>query len=260
MYHLHAKLIRRTDGRSATAASAYRAASRIVDQRTGLTWDFRRKAHVHPLPMVLPDGTPIEWADRSALWNAIEIHSKRQDAQVAREIEVALPHGLTPEDETILVQSFARWLVTEYGIGVDPSIHRLPGNHHAHLLTTTHTLGPNGIGPKARALDPIAARRATPAASSAVEVIRGAWEDLVNDALAGTGRRVDRRTLAAQGIDHQPQRHQGPAATAIAKRGEQPNRTRRPRPTQEDPDETQPRKRRRPEPEHVHQRQRAHRR
>ena len=225
MFHLHVQILRRADGRSATAAAAYRSASKITDQRTGQVWDFTRKRFAEPLPLILPEGTPPGMADRAFLWNEVEIHAKRHDAQVAREIEVALPHGLTADGEISLVQRFAHWLSAEYGIGVDACLHRAPGNHHAHLMTTTTTLGPGGIGPKVRALDPIASKKGNAAAASPLEAIRAAWECLINEVLSGTGRRVDRRTLAAQCIDRTPQQHQGPTATAIARRGGTPERT-----------------------------------
>jgi hypothetical protein len=230
MFHLHAQIIRRSEGRSVTAAAAYRSASRITDQRTGQTFDYTRKRQVHPLPLYLPEGTPPELADRSSLWNAIEAHNKREDAQVGREIEVAIPHGLPPADEVNLIDRFGRWLVRSYSIGVDACIHRPPGNHHAHLLTTTSSLGPKGIGAKVRALDQIACKKGNAGATSPIEAIREEWEALVNETLAESGRHIDRRTLAEQGIDRLPQRHQGPAATAMARRGAQANRARNPRP------------------------------
>ena len=42
-YHAHLKSISRADGRSATGAIAYRAACKIVDERTGLEFDFTKK-------------------------------------------------------------------------------------------------------------------------------------------------------------------------------------------------------------------------
>lgn len=42
-YHAHLKSISRADGRSATGAIAYRAACKIVDDRTGLEFDFTKK-------------------------------------------------------------------------------------------------------------------------------------------------------------------------------------------------------------------------
>ncbi len=45
-YHLSAKVVSRSTGRSATAAAAYRAAARVRDARTGELHDFVRKRGV----------------------------------------------------------------------------------------------------------------------------------------------------------------------------------------------------------------------
>ncbi len=43
IYHLSAQIIRRSAGRSAVAAVAYRAHERIEDERTGLVHDYSRQ-------------------------------------------------------------------------------------------------------------------------------------------------------------------------------------------------------------------------
>lgn len=91
IYHLSAKAIGRSQGRSSTAAAAYRAGVRITDERTGLVFDFRRKRGVDGSEIFTPDGSQPE---RGALWNAVEKVEKRADAQLAREVEIALPREL----------------------------------------------------------------------------------------------------------------------------------------------------------------------
>ena len=118
IYHFDASVISRSKGRSATAASAYRAAERIVDRRTGEVHDYTRKHGVEHTEILAPAHAP-DWArDRSALWNAVEQIERRKDAQVSREVRVALPSELTPEQNRDLVRGlkahaeiggFARW-------------------------------------------------------------------------------------------------------------------------------------------------------
>jgi hypothetical protein len=99
IYHLSMKPITRSSGRSAVAASAYRAGECLTNERDGLTHDYTRKSGIEHAEIVLPRGSTAEWArDRSALWNAAEAAEKRSDARVAREFEIALPHELTPEE------------------------------------------------------------------------------------------------------------------------------------------------------------------
>ena len=89
-----------------------------------------------------------EWAhDRNRLWNQAERAEKRKDAQLAREIEVSLPHELTAQQREWLVKDFAREAFVRQGYAVDIAIHAPDKdsddrNHHAHLMVTMRTLGP----------------------------------------------------------------------------------------------------------------------
>ena len=220
-YHLSVKTVSRSDGRSATAAAAYRSGVQIVDERTGEVHDYRRKSGVVSATLFLPEYAP-EWFSASAvLWNAAEASETRKNSTVAREFEVALPDELSPAQRQELAHAFATELVKHHGFAADVAIHA-PGkegdqrNHHAHILCTTRRIGLNGFGDKTRELDD--------RASGAAEVTRWreVWADLTNSALerAGHSARVDHRTLKAQGIDREPTIHLGPAATAIERRGQ----------------------------------------
>ena len=57
-YHLCCKVISRGQGRSATAAAAYRAAERILDRRTGIEHDYSRKQGVVRSEVLLPRDAP----------------------------------------------------------------------------------------------------------------------------------------------------------------------------------------------------------
>src|SRR3954447_11447996 len=83
IYHFSAKVIGRSSGRSAVAAAAYRSASALLDEREARTHDFSHKADVVHSEILLPDGAPEHWSDRSILWNAVEASEKRKDAQLA---------------------------------------------------------------------------------------------------------------------------------------------------------------------------------
>ena len=81
-----------------------------------------------------------EWAqDRNRLWNEAERAETRKDAQLAREIEVGLPHELTAEQRRWLVQDFVREQFVRKGYAVDVAIHAPDKesdarNYHAHIL------------------------------------------------------------------------------------------------------------------------------
>ncbi len=215
IFHCSAKSISRATGRSATAAAAYRAGERIIDERTGDVHDYRRKKGIRHAQIFVPPGIRIP--SRSALWNMAEATEKRKDAKIARELEVALPAELNSLDRWHLAQHFARAIVERYGVAVDMCIHA-PGkkgddrNHHAHFLTS---MTPGGFGEKTRVLD-------SPRTSGQeVAAVREIWARLCNRFLEQRfiNERVDHRTLKAQGIDREPTRHLGVAASSMERRG-----------------------------------------
>ena len=107
IYHLSAKVMSRSTGRSIVAAAAYRSGSRLVDDRTGTVHDYTRKSVDHT-EILAPAGSPDWVYDRQQLWNRVEAVEKRKDAQLAREVEVALPRELTPEARIDLLRQFGR--------------------------------------------------------------------------------------------------------------------------------------------------------
>ena len=157
-FHLAVKTIGRSAGRSATAAAAYRAGVEITDERTGLVHDYTRKQGVEHSALVVPADAPAWANDRAALWNAAEQAETRKNSTVAREYEIALPAELSAEARRELALGLAREISERHGVAVDVAIHA-PGregdqrNHHAHLLTTTRRIGPEGLGEKTRELD-----------------------------------------------------------------------------------------------------------
>jgi hypothetical protein len=198
IYHFDASVISRSKGRSATAASAYRAAERVVDRRTGEVHDYTRKHGVEHTEILAPEHAP-DWArDRSALWNAVEQIERRKDAQVSREVRVALPSELTPEQNRDLVRGFVRDQFVDRGMVADIALHA-PGregdqrNHHAHIMLTTREIGPEGFGAKNRDWN----------AKDLLVDWRSSWAEHVNQTLerCHMRERVDHRTLEAQRED-----------------------------------------------------------
>ena len=232
-YHLAVKTVKRSAGRSATAAAAYRAGEVITCEREGRVHDYARKSGVEDSFIVAPEEAP-DWAhDRAALWNAAEAAETRSNAVVAREWEIALPAEIGADARRDIAETFARHLVERYGIAADVAIHAPhregdDRNHHAHVLTTTRELGAGGLGKKTRVLD--AARTGGPE----VTVMRELWAGLQNQALerAGQAERVDHRSLErqrdsakalgdrerAEELDRAPEVKLGPVVSAIERR------------------------------------------
>ncbi len=218
IYHLSVKTISRSQGRSATAAIAYRAGEKITDDRTGQAHDYTRRRGVEYTEVFTPEGAEKWASNREQLWNAAEAAEKRINSTVAREFEVALPSELNREQRLELVREFAGELVKRHGLAVDVSIHE-PGkegdhqNHHAHILCSTRRLGAEGFAEKSRELDD---RK-----SGEVEKWRTRWAELCNRRLelAGVEARVDHRSLEAQGIDRVPTTHLGSNVIRMERRG-----------------------------------------
>jgi len=199
-YHFSVKIIGRSDGRSAVAAAAYRAGELIERDETGDGQDYRRKGGVVSADILAPEGA-AEWArDRSKLWNAVEARETRKNSQLAREIEVALPHELDDETARALVLDWARTELVELGMIVDVCIHDPepgPGeerNRHAHILCTQRQI--DEARPDGWAKD----KNRSWNSPALMQSWRESWADAQNAALkaAGSEARVDHRSLEDQ--------------------------------------------------------------
>ena len=150
----------RSTGGNAVRSAAYNCRSPMVDERTGERFDFRRhrkSGDIH-LGVRVPEGAPAEFCNPVHLWNAAEVAEKRKDAQVAREIVLALPKEGSAEDWVALLERFASKHFVAKGVAVQLDIHEPDeetANPHAHILITTRRLTPAGFETvKARDLDP----------------------------------------------------------------------------------------------------------
>jgi hypothetical protein len=223
IFHVSMQKVSRGEGRSVVACAAYRSGQDLICEREGRahTYNWRSvQGQVGQTFLFLPSG---ETTDRQQFWNSIESHHKRGDAILAREIEVSLPHELTHEQRAKIVHDYAIELSLRYGVGVDASIH-MPCegelNHHVHILLSGCIVDHNGkLGNKANELDPIWCKRNKVENPAERERVR--WQDIANGALeaAGFSERIDHRSLAAQGVDRQPQVHRGVGADEMERDG-----------------------------------------
>lgn len=122
IYHFSAQVIGRKVGRSAVAA-AYRSASRLRDDRLGRDQDFSAKRGVVHSEVMLPENAPEEWSDREKLWNDVEAFEKRKDAQLAREIEFAIPREMTERQGVELARAFVHSEFVDRGMIADLNLH-----------------------------------------------------------------------------------------------------------------------------------------
>lgn len=232
-YHLSVKTIKRSAGRTATAAGAYRAGERIECQREGRIHDYTRKQGIEETFIVAPETAPAWAQDRSRLWNEAEASETRRNSVTAREWELALPSEISAEDRSQITREFAEELVSRYGVAVDVAIHAPhregdQRNHHAHVLTSTRKLEAEGFTAKTRVLD------SAKTGGVEIEQMRGVWAELQNRALERVGEveRVDHRSLEkqreaaqergdelkAEELDRDPELKLGPAANSMERR------------------------------------------
>lgn len=223
------KPVARSGGRSAIAAIAYRTGTKLLNERDGLLHDFTAKRGVEHKEIVLPDGVNAAWAfDRSLLWNRVEQSEKRRDARLAREFEIGLPHELSREQRIALTREFARYLANRYGTAVDFAIHTPSRgsdtrNTHAHLLMTTRTVKPEGLGEKTliERENKWLVSQDQPTSHIQLRNIRQAWERHVNRQLARARLdvRIDHRSHLERGIEIEPTQHMGVHAFQMDRRG-----------------------------------------
>jgi MobA/MobL family len=215
----------RSNGKSATAMAAYRSGSIIVDKASGKIHDYTKKQGVDHSEILSPiAATPNnKWlTDRCELWNRVEAGEKRYDAQLTREIIIAIPRELGRNDQIALVQEYVQSSYVDRGMIADINLHHLEGeNPHAHVMLTMRELkvdeqGIVSFGNKDRTWND----------KKLLIKQKLEWDGLANKYLerAGFDVRIDSRSYEEQGIERIPQIHLGVEATAMRKQGIATNR------------------------------------
>ena len=223
LYHFSAKIVCRSRGQSAVASAAYRARTRLLDERLGKTFDYSRRRGLVRCEILAPDNVPDWMRDREQLWNAVEKVEKRKDSQLARSLDIALPHELGIDHNIELLRGFVQEQFVDKGMIADIAVHAPGGegdtrNIHAHILLTTREIAGPGFGLKARRWN----------RDEELEEWREAWADHANRVLEREGfeERIDHRSLVDQGIDREPTIHIGPSGKHMEQRGKPSDRAR----------------------------------
>ncbi|MFF0948124.1 Ti-type conjugative transfer relaxase TraA [Rhizobium leguminosarum] len=246
-----ARVISRGAGRRIVPAAAYRHRAQMTDKEAGTSFSYRagRAELVHE-ELALPTHIP-EWlrtaidgrtaaVGSEALWNAVESFEKRPDAQLARELIIALPEELTQTENIALVREFVRDNMTSKGMVADWVYHDKDDNPHVHLMMTLRPLTEEGFGAKTvqvldeggkplrvATLDRPKGRIVSRAWAGDKETMKGwkiAWAETANRhlALAGHEIRLDGRSYAEQGLDGIAQKRLSLEKPALSRKGRQP--------------------------------------
>ncbi|MEJ0076833.1 MAG: MobA/MobL family protein [Alphaproteobacteria bacterium] len=157
--------------------------------------------------VILGERMPID--GKLNAWLDAEEKGDRKNARVIDKVIVALPLELTRDQNIELLQAFGERM-TEGRASWMAAIHDGPAdanNPHAHMIF--------------RDRDIATGRRVMLTSQpGSTQRFRDAWEQETNIALERAGReeRVDKRSLADQGIAREPQIHVGAGAMALAEK------------------------------------------
>ncbi|MBB6181798.1 Ti-type conjugative transfer relaxase TraA [Pseudorhizobium flavum] len=241
--HFSVSIVARGSGRSAVLSAAYRHCAKMDYEREARTIDYTRKQGLLHEEFVVPGDAP-EWlqsliADRSVagasevFWNKVEDFEKRSDAQLAKDVTIALPIELSAEQNIDLVRDFVARHITAQGMVADWVFHDAPGNPHIHLMTTLRPLTEEGFGSKKIA---VTGPDGKPLRNDSGKIVYELWAGGIEDfnafrdgwfacqnrhlALAGLDIRIDGRSFEKQGIDLTPTIHLGVGTKAIERKTE----------------------------------------
>ncbi|MDR1700896.1 MAG: MobA/MobL family protein [Lachnoclostridium sp.] len=276
IYHLTVKIIGRSSGRSSVASAAYRAGVKLKNENDGITHNYSHRNHanrntiasaayrsgerlthtdgrthdftvkkgiVHS-EIMLPEHAPHKLSDRSTLWNEVEKAEKQRNAQLAREVEIALPNELDEEQQIDLVRDYIDENFVSQGMCADFSIHAghkhtdenedkdepiKKDNPHVHIMLTMRPLNEDGTWGAKSKKEYIHDRRGNRIKGKSGEwksrkvnttdwneketllKWRENWADICNERLAENGydEQIDHRTLEEQGFEREPTIHVG---------------------------------------------------
>ena len=236
------KIISRGKGQSCIASCAYYSGEKKYSEYE-CCWKYPHSSpsRVKLVEVMLPPNAPRAYADPQTLWNAVDAAETSVNAQTARSMLFALPRELTDEQNLALVRDFCQKEFVDKGMVCNFFYHdKGDGNPHVHIMLTLRAMDENGKWlPKSKnvyALDENGNRIRAPNGSwkrvkvdtvdwnerKYGEIWRQDWAAAQNAALEAAGRmeRVDMRSLERQGVeDRLPQKHLGPTASALERKG-----------------------------------------
>jgi|GEM_PF-2226496 len=153
-YRFSPKIVSRGAGQSVIAKAAYNAREALRDERTGALKDYSRGNGLEFSGIFAPKNAPEWMKEREKLWNAVELQedgtTRRATAQLARSIEVNLPHELNADQRRQLLRDFVREQFVRPGMVADVAIHAPDRhsderNYHAHILLTLREIDGDGF-------------------------------------------------------------------------------------------------------------------
>ena len=216
VYHLSMKSGSRNAGQSAAAHGAYIARE---GKYAAQSLDDEAVSVEHGNLPVFAEG------DAHRFWAAADAY-ERANGRLWTEIEVSLPRELSRDDQIALARAFREAMIGDrhaflMAIHVPKTLDGQADNPHLHLMFCERT-----IDARTKLLDEDSYFKRNGALKDRswndqekVEAVRLAWETMANRALerAGCDARIDRRSLAAQGITRAAEPKMGKAARDVGR-------------------------------------------
>ena len=150
LFHFHVTQIKRSTGQSAVAAAAYRSGEKLHSEYYGEDSDYTRKGGVICSEILLPAHALPEYADREALWNAVEKVERGKKAQLAYSFDIALQNEFSMEENINLARQFLLEQFVRRGMIVDFAVHSPDkedggiSNPHFHVMCPIRPTEPDG--------------------------------------------------------------------------------------------------------------------
>jgi Ti-type conjugative transfer relaxase TraA len=162
------QFVKRASGKCIVAKSAYNGKIKIQFEGNCVlparNYDWSQSPQPISHRVILPENVEQVFSNPKDLWNTVERMEKRKDAQVGKEVVLALPDDdvISNEQRIEMAENFAKKYFVSKGYGVQVDIHPpnkkelinevneeieiTERNYHAHLLITERPFDETGLG------------------------------------------------------------------------------------------------------------------
>lgn len=143
------KVVQRSKGQSAIEKASYNSREKMKSEYDGLTYYPKYVEDLVHEEVLLPKNAPMEFADRSVLWNSVEMYEKRKDAQLTRTTIIEIPNAWSYELAVEVMRDYLTRNFADEGMCVDYAIHDSENKDHqrnlyCHVMLTMRPLDENG--------------------------------------------------------------------------------------------------------------------
>lgn len=220
IYGFDVKTISRMRGMSVTKTASYILRKNIYDSYLDeIKYNYSKNDLVYS-EVLVPDYAPRRLHDLSTLLSEIDLAEKRYDARTGRAVRLTLPNDkeISDEDRIELTRNYVKDEFVSKGMCAVIAIHEgrnedpAKNNPHAHVLITDRPVDENGFCTK---------KNRDWNKKTQLNLWRKAWAEAQNKLFREKEMeiRLSHESLKVQGIDREPTRPLGRAATALERNG-----------------------------------------